>query len=255
MGIAIIAKGADFSAKNIGTVTPQSVVNLLGLSISGPSNVEGAEADFSAVYSPSNTSQRGVTWSITSGGTYATINSNTGKLTILSGASNASVTIKATSIANSSITATKTITVTYIRRTYSWNDLLETNQTDRRIDIEPGSEGFIDGYGYPLANGGTSYYGGNISAALGSSPSAVKFFKIPLGSASSIRVPVMKTSGGFGYIFTDSNDIIVGSFVETSDASGTYKNVPIPAGSAYIHIPWSKSVYSALGTSATVTLT
>lgn len=88
-------------------------VNPTALTISGSSTVSGQSSQYAVSYTPSNTNQLGVTWSITSGGTYATINANTGLLTILSGASASAVVIKATSTADTSISATKSVTVTY----------------------------------------------------------------------------------------------------------------------------------------------
>lgn len=66
----------------------------------------------SVAYTPSTTSEVGVTWSITSGGTYATID-QLGVVTVLDGASSSSVTVRATSIYRSFIYDEITITVTY----------------------------------------------------------------------------------------------------------------------------------------------
>ena len=63
-------------------------------------------------YQPLNTTLRGVTWSIVSGGEYASVNSE-GVLTIDRSAVAASVTVKATSSADASVFATKAITVTW----------------------------------------------------------------------------------------------------------------------------------------------
>lgn len=115
MGKAIIVPNVSFADKNLGVVTPAGG-ELTELSISGPSTVANSEnkASFTVDYTPSGTEQRGVVWSVESGGSYATIDSNTGVLTVLSGASASSVTIKATSIYNAAIYATKVIAVTYI---------------------------------------------------------------------------------------------------------------------------------------------
>lgn len=113
-GIAFVLSGCDFSAKNLGKVTFLEDANLAGISITGIDTVSGTSSQYSVGYTPLNTSQRGVTWSITSGGTYATIDANTGLLTVLSGANASVVTIKATSTVDNSIAAIKSITVTYV---------------------------------------------------------------------------------------------------------------------------------------------
>ena len=87
---------------------PSEPVELSGLSINLSDTIsEATQADVS--YSPNNVdnSYKGVTWSIESGSEYATINSNGVITPIASG----SVTIKATSTHNSSIYATKIITI------------------------------------------------------------------------------------------------------------------------------------------------
>ena len=89
-------------------------VALTSLSITGSSSVSNAdnEAQFGVTYSPSNTTQRGVTWSIASGSDYASIDQN-GLLTVKNGASSNTVKIRATSKVNTSIFADKSVTVTY----------------------------------------------------------------------------------------------------------------------------------------------
>ena len=110
-GIAIIIKGADFSKNNIGKISLET--SLQSIVILGSDSVTGITSNYTADYTPSNTTQTGVTWSITSGSDYASIDSSTGVLTVKSGASNSSVTIQATSTANASINATKVVAVTY----------------------------------------------------------------------------------------------------------------------------------------------
>lgn len=112
-GVAIVLSGLDFSSKNLGKVTFLEDADLESISIIGSDNVVGREAVYSAGYMPANTSQRGVTWSIESGSVYASIDANTGVLTIKSGANSSTVIIKATSVVNQSITASKNITLTY----------------------------------------------------------------------------------------------------------------------------------------------
>ena len=113
MGLAVIIQGADFSSENIGQVTFLKEVDVTGITINANSSYTGVSAQLSATYEPFNTNQKGVTWAIISGGSYASIHANTGLLTILEGANASQVTVKATSTFNPSITATKTIVVTY----------------------------------------------------------------------------------------------------------------------------------------------
>lgn len=113
MGLAVIIQGADFSSENIGQVTFLKEVDVTGITINANSSYTGVSAQLSATYEPFNTNQKGVTWEIISGGSYARIHANTGLLTILEGANASQVTVKATSTFNPSITATKTIAVTY----------------------------------------------------------------------------------------------------------------------------------------------
>lgn len=110
MGLALIVPGISFASKNLGQVTPLGYEPITGLAIFGPDTVAGS-AVFTPIYTPTNTSQRGVTWSIVSGGTYASINASTGEVTALSGASASSVTIRVTSTEDASIYAEKTISV------------------------------------------------------------------------------------------------------------------------------------------------
>ena len=111
MGIAIIIPGVDFSDVNLGQVTIAGDIPLESLAITGDSAVTNS-ATFAAAYTPSNTTERGVAWSVVSGSAYATINSSTGELTALPGANASSVTIRVTSTDKPSIYAEKTITVT-----------------------------------------------------------------------------------------------------------------------------------------------
>lgn len=96
------------------TVISNADVALTSLSITGSSSVSNAsnEAQFGVTYSPSNTTQRGVSWSIVSGSDYASIDQN-GLLTVKNGASSNTVKIRATSKVNTSIFADKSVTVTY----------------------------------------------------------------------------------------------------------------------------------------------
>ena len=116
MGKAILVPGVDYSHDNLGTVTPLVGIPIRGLAIEGPDSVIGTTEIYRPVFQPGWTTQKTVTWSIVSGGTYASISTGLdgkGNLTVLEGASNASVTIRCTSSANGTIISEKTITVTY----------------------------------------------------------------------------------------------------------------------------------------------
>lgn len=251
MGIAIIVKNADFSSNNIGKVSPTNIVELVSLSIVGPDSVEG-DAYFEAAYSPKDTTQRGVTWSIESGSQYASIDHNTGILTALQGANSNDVTIKVTSKVDASISAQKIVSVTFPRTLY-WNDLLSTNQTQYRV-VESES-GYVDGWSYKyLYANDNSKIGKAFSTVVGGERDrgALQFFKIPVGGFSKVNAPVMKSTSGFGYVFTDNDDIIKGLYLNTTIASGTYLDITIPNGATYFYLPLPPSVYSSLGTNMQV---
>lgn len=114
MGKAIILSNCNFSAHNLGKVTFSQNIPIISLTILGLSTVSGNTdaAQYSVEYLPAGTTQRGISWSIISGGTYASI-SSAGTLTVLAGANNNSVTIKVQSTDNPNIYDTKTITVSY----------------------------------------------------------------------------------------------------------------------------------------------
>ena len=110
MGVAIVVPGASFRDNNIGQVTPARALVLESLSIDGPSSVY-ISARFSAIFTPTFTTQRNVLWSIVSGSQYATIDSS-GNVSVKPAVSGQSVTIRCASIDNPAITTEKTIQVT-----------------------------------------------------------------------------------------------------------------------------------------------
>jgi len=112
MGIAVIIPNVSFQDANLGKVTLQDGVPVRSITIIGEDSI--TEPSYYQVnYFPANTSQRGIVWSIVSGGTYASINAETGELSPLVGAFSNSVVIRATSTADSNIYAEKTVTVSY----------------------------------------------------------------------------------------------------------------------------------------------
>lgn len=89
-------------------------IDITGLGILGPSTVNDVSntAQFQVTYSPSNTTQRSITWSVVSGSDYASIDGN-GKLTVKSNAKGNVVKVRATSTDKPSVYAEKSVNVTY----------------------------------------------------------------------------------------------------------------------------------------------
>lgn len=114
MGIAVVVPSISFASKNLGKVTA-SGGPVEALSIGGPDNINvvGNKANFYVYFTPASTPDRGVVWSIESGSQYASIDSATGQVSVLPGASFSPVTIKVTSTEDASIFATKDIAVNY----------------------------------------------------------------------------------------------------------------------------------------------
>lgn len=112
MGIAVIIPNVNFQDANLGKVTLQDGVPVRSITIIGEDSI--SEPSYYRVnFFPANTSQRGIVWSIVSGGTYASIDSETGEVTPLLGAYLNSVVIRATSSVDNDIYAEKTVTVSY----------------------------------------------------------------------------------------------------------------------------------------------
>lgn len=113
MGKAIILLDVDWSNNNLGQVTLAQDIPLESITIIGSAILEGESGSYTIEYNPSNTSEKGVIWTITSGSEYATID-NSGNVTILPGASQNMVTIEAISIIRPEISGARQITVTYV---------------------------------------------------------------------------------------------------------------------------------------------
>lgn len=96
------------------TVIDKLDIDITGLGILGPSTVNDVSntAQFQVTYSPSNTTQRSVTWSVVSGSDYASIDGN-GKLTVKSNAKGNVVKVRATSTDKPNVYAEKSVNVTY----------------------------------------------------------------------------------------------------------------------------------------------
>lgn len=103
MGKAIIIKGADFSQVAVANNT----IPVTGLAIIGASETQTLrQVQLSVSYTPANTTQVGVVWSVVSGD--ATITAS-GLLTYNGGAVNANVVVKATSVKNANVYAQATV--------------------------------------------------------------------------------------------------------------------------------------------------
>lgn len=110
MGIAIIIPDINFEDANIGKVTSAKEVNVESMSIiEGTTN--GNNIPLSIQYSPLNATNKGVTWT-SSNKTIAVVNTD-GVVEVQQGASSSSVTITATLVADTSITASIDLTVTF----------------------------------------------------------------------------------------------------------------------------------------------
>lgn len=96
------------------TVIDKVDIDITGLGILGPSTVNDVSntAQFQVTYSPSNTTQRSINWSVVSGSDYASIDGN-GKLTVKSNAKGIVVKVRATSTDNPNVYAEKSVNVTY----------------------------------------------------------------------------------------------------------------------------------------------
>ena len=120
MGIAVIIPNVNYQDANLGKVTLQQGVPLRSMTIVGPDEITEPTL-FNVNFFPANTSQRGVAWSIVSGSSYASINAETGELTPIVGAAVNDVVVRATSTADNTIYAEKSIVVSfgmaYIERT------------------------------------------------------------------------------------------------------------------------------------------
>lgn len=136
MGIALIIPNLDFSGHGLGKVTLNQSIPLVSMSIAGETTVLGKSATYKALLYPGNTSQRAVTWSVLSGGAYASINTSSGVLTIDSSADGDTVVIKATSVDNSDIYATLELTVTYAGDAYGEDLTPGLTWTPGYIDID-----------------------------------------------------------------------------------------------------------------------
>ena len=244
MGLAVIIPGADYSAVNIGTVTPSDTIELISLAIAGPDTVN-YQAQYSAIYNPADTTQTRVGWSVDSGSAYASVDAF-GKVTTKSGADGDSVTIRVYSLVNPQIFATKTISVTH-HYVYDFTELLQTNQSvynHGALATNP-----IDGKTYPYFKADTpGIVGQPFSSGLTQNTlGCYQIFRIPLHNFASIKVPVLKSTSGMGFAFANGQDNVVSAYLNTTTNTGTYVTIPIPSGSDALFLVLTKSIYDAVG--------
>ena len=91
-----------------GQVIPVTSITVSGQGGATSITTDGGTLQMAATVSPSNATNKTVTWSITSGSSYATINSTTGLLTAVD---NGTVTVRATATDGSNVYGSTTITI------------------------------------------------------------------------------------------------------------------------------------------------
>lgn len=104
---------ASFDAHLEISPTPSGEIPVMGIKIVGEDSPSGMTAKYSVVYVPGSTTQKGVTWSVVNGASFAAIGSQNGELSINETAHGSPVKIRATSTADPSVYAEKELTVFY----------------------------------------------------------------------------------------------------------------------------------------------
>lgn len=203
---AVEVASIDASSLGQSIVDAWDAVALTGLSVSGDSTVGnmGNKAQYSVEYSPSDTTQRGVIWSVTSGSAYASIDQS-GLLTVKSGANGNAVTIRATSKENTSIYAEKTVTVTYMLLTVPVTDVT-LNKSALSLSVGD-SEILVATVVPPRATDKSVVW----SSSAPSVASVDQGGKVTAKSAGSAVITVTTNDGGF----TASCDLTVAAVTET----------------------------------------
>lgn len=92
--------------------TPKEDIEVVGINIVGKNSIFGTLGEYSVSYFPSNTTQKGVAWSIVQGTEYAAI-SGEGIVVLNDQANESTIRIRATSLHNSSVYSDFTLTATY----------------------------------------------------------------------------------------------------------------------------------------------
>lgn len=140
-GIAIIVKDMSFADDNVGQVAIiTDPVPVTGISINGSANVpiNIKTLTLSVSYTPSDTTERGISWTVVSGGTYASINQN-GVVTLSNLVLNAKFKIRATSTDKPNVYGEKEFTV-------EASNILPEIKNGKKINISTGQ--FVDDSDY-----------------------------------------------------------------------------------------------------------
>ena len=203
MGIAILLTDANFSDANLGQVTFSNPVAVEGISLDDNiSSFIGPSFKPVVDFTPVNTTERGVVWSIESGNSYATIDSVTGEVTVLSNANESVITIKAVSTSDNTLMATRNVTVTYNTQEVELITWIKTGGANYVLtDVTPDSS-----YSYET----------RFSPQGSFSNSAVVFGSRAGTSNNDCRISVNKT-GATAYIFnskTNNQALIAGLVTE-----------------------------------------
>lgn len=121
-GIAIIVNNADYSGKLLGVVTPTDLdIPLVSIAISGTDVLASKSHQYIVEYTPANTTEKGVIWSVEIGSEYVTID-QAGVLTVIGEiTADTNVRIKAVSSINPSVYAVKDITLKYSNEVLKYN--------------------------------------------------------------------------------------------------------------------------------------
>lgn len=201
-----------------------AVEELTGITIQGDASIRGEIATYTVGYLPINTSLKGGTWSIQSGAAYASVNAQTGVLTIKQSANGNDVVIKFTTTNNSTTTntpieATKTINCTYYVPSIALTDrhliisgVPSLNTVNRCIYLEFDYKALnVSATGHTLFTGENS--GGGTS-------DAIRFGKLEALDNSRLNIK-------WGYDPTSLNDIYEVARVSVGTSTSTSSKVKI----------------------------
>lgn len=126
MGKAIVLGESLFADINLGSVEVVDSIPITGISIVGADTVMlGESIEYEVAYTPRNTTYKGVIWEVVDSPIGISV-SNDGTVAVGTSATVASFTIKATSVHDASITATKTVALTHVIG-FAFNNLLTGN--------------------------------------------------------------------------------------------------------------------------------
>lgn len=141
MGIAILLTGTNFSDANLGQVTLSDPVAVQSISLENNINSYiGKSFKLAVDFTPINTSERGVVWSIISGGSYAIIDSATGDVTVDENANSNTITIQVASTSDGTLIATHDVVVTYNENEVSLIQWIKTGGANYVLtDVIPNS--------------------------------------------------------------------------------------------------------------------